>query len=657
MALARAAGYRHLFTVSFSPAAMSSRTLPVLAALGLLTAPLDAHAQRRAQPDALDTAWIRANYTKREALIPMRDGVKLFTSIYTPRDTNKRYPVLMERTTYGVAPYGADAFRRTLGPSGTPRFAQEGFIFVYQDVRGRYYSEGTFVEQRPQIDHKRSAADFDESSDTYDTIDWLVKNLPTNNKVGLYGISYPGFFAMAGCLANHPALAACLPQAPSIDCASGDDDFHNGAFLLAHNFSYYTTFARGPRTEPGPDKRYPAPRIHDAYQFYLDMGPVGPGSRKILDSVTAPYWVDVPSHPNFDEYWRSRDLRPHLKDIKAAVMLVGGYYDTEDIFGPYGAYEAIVRQSPGTDVRIVEGPWSHGGWARGDGNVLGNLRWETKAGPFYRDSVEFPFFNHYLKGVGDLKLPRALMFRSGADKWDSYSEWPPKAAKARTLYLHPDGKLAFDPPAPAKNGAGFDAYVSDPMKPVPLVDRIESQGMPHDYITADQRFAATRPDVLVYQTDVLTEDVTLTGPVSPVLHVSTTGTDADFIVKLIDVFPDSAPNWPGDASGFTVAGYQQLVRGEPMRAKFRRSREKPVAMVPNQPDSLKFDMPAINHTFKRGHRIMVQVQSTWFPQIERNPQTFVPNIFEAKQSDYKTATMRVYHTPAKASRLNVGVMP
>jgi putative CocE/NonD family hydrolase len=635
---------------------MPSPTQFFLAALALLVAPIGARAQRGGQQPALDSAWIRANYAKREVRIPMRDGTRLFTSIYTPRDTTRRYPVVMHRTPYSVAPYGADAYVRALGPSGTPSFAQTGYIFVYQDVRGRYYSEGTFVEMTPAIDHKRSPADHDEGSDTYDTVDWLVKNLPTNNKVGVYGISYNGFMAMASCLADHPALVACSPQAPQIDYADGDDDYHNGGFLLGHTFGFYTNFGRGPRTEPGPDKRYPMPRIHDAYQFFLDMGPIGPGSRKILDSATAPFWVDIFAHPNYDEFWKIRDIRPHLRNIKPAVMFVGGFYDAQDILGPFSGYAAIVKQSPGTDVRLVEGPWSHGGWSRGDGNVLGTLRWDTKAGPFYRDSVEFAFFNHYLNG-GTLNLPRALMFRTGADKWDRYTEWPPKAAQPRALYLRPGGKLSFDPPSAATGDAGFDAYVSDPMKPVPILDRIHAQGQPAEYMTADQRFAARRTDVLVYQTDVLTQDVTLAGAVSPLLHVATSGTDADFIVKLIDVFPDSAPDWAGDASGFTVAGYQQLVRGEPFRGKFRRSREAPVAFVPNKPDSLRFDMPGINHTFRQGHRIMVQVQSTWFPQIDRNPQTFVPNIFEAKPGDFKAAEMRVYHTPAKPSRVVVGVMP
>jgi hypothetical protein len=317
-------------------------------------------------------------------------------------------------------------------------------------------------------------------------------------------------------------------------------------------------------------------------------------------------------------------------------------------------YENIAKRSPGTENTLVVGPWSHGGWSRGDGNVLGSLRWNYKTGPFFRDSVEYPFFAHHLAGAPRKIEPGVLVFRTGGDKWDRYPTWPAPAARKVSLYLQPNGKLGFSAPT---GGSAFDQYVSDPMHPVPLVDRVEGQGMPRDYITADQRFASRRADVLTYRTEVLTEDVTLAGPVHPVLHVSTTGTDADFIVKLIDVFPNDAPNWSGDQSGFVVGGYQQLVRGEPFRARYRRSFEKPQPLVPNRADSVAFDMPPVNHTFKKGHRIMVQVQSTWFPHVERNPQTYVPNIFFAKPEDYKTATMKVFHTPAKATRLEVMQVP
>jgi putative CocE/NonD family hydrolase len=507
----------------------------------------------------------------------------------------------------------------------------------------------------PILEKHDKPSDVDEGTDTFDSIEWILKNLPTNGKIGIYGTSYPGFFTTASCLSRHPALVACSPQAPMTDIWMGDDNFHGGAFLLAHNFSFYGNFGRTPRNEPGPDARYaPAAATNDAYSFYLGLGPLGPGTRKILDSATAPLWQSILTHPTYDAFWKARDVRPHLHDIKAAFLTVGGFYDTEDLHGPWWVYGSIEKQSPGADNRLVVGPWSHGGWSRGDDDVLGTLRWTYKTGPYYRDSVEYPFFAHYLAGAPDPKLPNVLVFRTGGDRWDGYDSWPPKASTPVALYPQPGGKLAFTPPS---GGAAFDEYVSDPAKPVPLVERIESNGMPRDYITADQRFASRRPDVLTYQTDVLSSDVTLTGPVNPVLHVSTSGTDADFIVKLIDVFPDTASNWPGDMSGFTVGGYQQLVRGEPFRARYRRSWDKPSAMVPDAPDSVKFEMPSIHHTFRRGHRIMVQIQSSWFPHIDRNPQTFVPNIFEAKPGDFQKATMRLYHSPAKATRLELRRLP
>ncbi len=623
------------------------------ASLAAVLAAAPAYAQPQGDP-AL-AGRIRQNYRKIEVKIPVRDGVKLFTSIYVPKDTTRRYPVLMSRTPYSVAPYGDTLFKGALGPSSNPKYVDDGYIFVYQDGRGRHFSEGVFREMTPILEKHDKPTDVDEGTDTYDTIEWLLKNLPTNGKMGIYGTSYPGFYTSASCLARHPALVACSPQAPMTDIWMGDDTFHGGAFLLPHNFGFYTGFGRGPRTEPGFDPRYPfAMGTPDAYQFYMDMGPVGPGSRKYITPGTGSYWEEILAHPTYDEYWTARNVRPHLHDVKAAVLTVGGFYDTEDLHGPWWVYESIAKLSPATKNTLIVGPWSHGGWSRGDGTVLGNLRWTYKTGPFFRDSVEYPFFAQHLAGGATKIEPGVMVFRTGADKWDRYPTWPAPGAKKAALYLQPDGKLGFT--APTQNGA-FDQYVSDPAHPVPLVDRVESQGMPRDYITADQRFASRRPDVLTYQTDVLTEDVTLSGPLHPVLHVSTTGTDADFIVKLIDVYPGDAPNWQGDQSGFLVGGYQQLVRGEPFRARYRRSFTNPQAMVPNQADSVAFDMVSIHHTFRKGHRIMVQVQSTWFPHIERNPQTYVPNIFFAKPSDYKTATMRVYHSAAKPTRIEVLQLP
>lgn len=639
---------------------VSSRaTMLVLLAVAL-AAPVLAPSPAAAQPGAAagaGAAAVQAAYEKREVRIPMRDGAHLFTSIYIPRDSSRSYAMLMTRTPYGVAPYGADQFRASLGPN--PQYQEQGFIFVYQDARGRNYSEGDFTEMTPHIAVKKGRSDVDESTDSYDTVAWLIANVPRNNgNVGIVGGSYPGFYTTASCIDAHPALKACSPQAPMTDIYMGDDVFHNGAFMLAQNFGFYQRFGRGPRTEPGPDARYEFNMgMRDAYKFYLEQGPVAAAARRFMAPGTAPHWELVMAHPNYDEFWQARDIRPHLKDVTPAMLVVGGFYDTEDLMGPFGTFGALNELSPNNDSRLIMGPWSHGGWNRGDGTVLGNLQWQTKTGPFYRDSVEFPFFMHHLYGTAAPQLPRALVFRTGADRWERLDSWPRKDVERKALYLHPGGKLAFTPPPAATAANAFDSYISDPAKPVPVVDRIESQGAPRDFITADQRFASRRPDVLVYSTEPLTEDVTISGPLNPVLHVATSGTDADFVVKLIDVFPDDAPNWEGDSSGFIVGGYQQLVRGDPFRGRFRRSFESPVAFTPDRPDSLSFTMSDVNHTFKRGHRIMVQVQSSWFPYVDRNPQTFVPNIFEAKPEDFKAATMRVYHVPRQASRIEVGVVP
>jgi len=625
-------------------------------ALVALLAAFPLAAQRPQQNPAAAEA-IKAKYQKLEVRIPMRDGVKLFTSIYVPRDITHDCPILMDRTPYGVAPYGPDAYRTSLGPSGNPKFAESGFIFVYQDARGRFNSEGEFTEMTPHKDVKKSNKDVDESTDSYDTIDWLIKNIPHNNgRVGIYGTSYPGFYTTASCIDPHPALKVCSPQAPMTDIAKGDDEYHNGAFFLGANFSFYQSFGRTPRNPSlGPDPTYPRPPMgNDAYKFFLEMGPVGPGSRKYLPPDTAPLWNLVLQHPNYDDFWKVRDLKPHLRKVAPAMMEVSGYYDTEDPAGPWGVFRSIEQLAKGTENHIVVGPWSHGGWARGDGDVLGVLHWNSKTGPYYRDSIEFPFFMHHLKGAPDPQLPKVLVFRTGADLWDSYDSFPPAKAPKKALYLAPGGKLGFEPP---KGGPAYQEYVSDPSNPVPVVNRPDPSGMPRDYMTADQRYASSRPDVITFRTEPLKEDVTIAGPVSPVLFVATSGTDADFVVKLIDVFPDDAPNWPGDTSGFQVAGYQQLVRGEPFRGKFRHSFETPAAFKPGRPDSLRFDTPDIHHTFRKGHRIMVQIQSSWFPLIDRNPQTFVPNIFEAKPEDFHKATMRVYHAPGKASRVEVFVVP
>jgi putative CocE/NonD family hydrolase len=589
---------------------------------------------------------IKANYSKSERMIAMRDGVKLFTAVYSPKDASQKYPILLSRTPYSCSPYGPDAYKETIGPS--PLFAKEGYIVVYQDVRGAYMSEGTYVNMRPQNDHKNKPADIDESSDTYDTIDWLVKNIPNNNgRVGMWGISYPGFYTAVGTIDAHPALKAASPQAPISDWFIGDDFHHNGTLFLPHAFNFFSGFGR-PRPKPTPTGS--GERFNhgtpDGYKFFLEMGPLANADKKYFHGNIA-YWNEMMEHPNYDPWWKARDTRPHLKNIKPAVMTVGGWFDAEDLFGALNTYKSVEKQSPGAYNILVMGPWFHGGWARGDGDGLGDVRFGAKTSVFYRENIELPFFNYYLKDKGELKLPEAYVFETGSNKWKTYDQWPPAHARTESLYLNANGKLSFT--APADSNA-FDEYISDPARPVPFINNINI-GMTREYMVDDQRFAARRPDVLVYQTDVLTEDVTVAGPLTASLFVSTSATDSDFVVKLIDVYPDDAPDNQPNPTSMKMGGYQMLVRGEPMRARFRKSFENPEPMAPNKIEKIEYAMPDVNHTFVKGHRVMVQIQSSWFPLVDRNPQRFV-NIYTAKESDFQKATQHVYHS----SRLIVNVV-
>jgi uncharacterized protein len=589
---------------------------------------------------------IKATYTKYEYEVPMRDGIKLFTSVYVPKDDSQKYPIMMQRTPYSVGPYGVDRYRPSLGPSD--HFAKEGFIFVYQDVRGRYMSEGVWQEVRPHKDVKRGASDTDESTDTYDTIDWLVKHIPNNNgRVGMWGISYPGFYVSAGMIDAHPALKAASPQAPVSDYFMGDDSYHNGAFMLAANFGFYTNFAerKGGPTRPtqGAPFDYGTP---DGYEFYLKMGPLSNADDLYLKH-TNPYWSEQQEHTNYDQFWQERSIIRHLKDITPAVMTTGGWFDAEDLAGPLKVSAMVERTKKGPANMLVMGPWSHGGFSRGDGDRLGNLEFGSKTGAFYREKIEFAFFMQYLKGKGDGKFPRAWLFRTGTNEWRKHDSWPPANAVRKTLYFAPGGALADASPADA--GKQYDEYVSDPAKPVPYLG-YTAQNMNGDYMTEDQRFASRRTDVLVYQTEPLADDVTIAGPITANLQVSTSGTDSDFVVKLVDVYPGDYPDplpatpaqGPRPPNTVRMGGYQQLVRGEPFRGKFRNSFEKPEAFVPNQPSKIEFAMPDVYHTFRKGHRIMVQIQSSWFPLVDRNPQKFV-EIPKAKPGDFVKATERVYH--------------
>jgi uncharacterized protein len=595
-------------------------------------------------------AEIREHYTKHEFRIPMRDGIKLFTAVYVPKDASQSYPFLIDRTPYGVRPYGSDQYPRRLGPA--PNFVRDGFIFVEQDTRGRYLSEGTFVEMTPEKDVKKSPSDVDESSDAYDTIEWLLHHIPNNNgKAGIWGISYPGFFAAAAMIDSHPALKAASPQAPVTDLYMGDDAYHNGAFMLEANFGFYTFFK--PRTEIAPP---PAvfPRFDygttDGYEYFLRMGPLSNG-RKLLKEKSS-YWDDQIDHPTYDNFWKVRNISAHINNVHCAVLTVGGWFDAEDLVGPGKIFRAVSEADSGTSDKLVFGPWVHGGWAATDGDRLGDVSFAAKNSDFYNERILLPFFRQYLKDAEDARLPTGFMFETGTNVWRKYTSWPPKNTEPRTLYFHEGGQLSFDPPGDSKTG--FDEYVSDPDHPVPFVDMASTE-VPQVYMDADQRFAAKRPDVLVYQTPPLEEDITVAGPVSPRLWVSTSGTDSDFVVKLIDVYPMDYPNPEPNPRDVEMGGYQQLVRGEPFRGKFRNSFEKPEPFVSNQPTPLDFALPDINHTFRRGHRIMVQIQSTWFPLTDRNPQKFV-NIPDATQADFQNATERLYYSKQNASAIVLPVL-
>ena len=619
-----------------------TRKAPLLMLLAfLLVTPL--------YPQGLE--FVKANYTKHEYYIPMRDGIRLFTAVYIPKDRSVSYPILLNRTPYSVSPYGTDRYRDNIGPS--PLCAKEGFIIAYQDVRGRWMSEGVFEHVRPHRPVKSNAKEIDESTDTYDTIDWLMKNIPGHNgRVGMWGISYPGFYAATGIIDAHPALKASSPQAPVADWFASDDWHHNGALLLAHAFGWFSgagwQFTKPTTVFPGkPIDR----EIDDGYEFYLRLGPIRNANEKYFKNEIS-FWNEMMRREVRDEWWKARNIRPHLKNIKPAVMTVGGWFDAENLFGALEVYRALETQNPGIFNILVMGPWVHGGWSGGKGDLLGDIRFDANTAEYYREQIELPFFNYFLKDKGDSKLPEAYVFETGVNQWRKFEVWPPQNTVTKSLYLHSNGKLSFEPPV-TDGVTDFNEFVSDPKKPVPFIPGLSS-GMAQRYMVDDQRFAARRPDVLVYQTDVLEEDITVAGPLIPSLHVSTTGTDSDWIVKLVDVFPDRFPDEKGSVNN-TIGGYQQLVRGEVMRGKFRNSLEVAEPFTPGKPTKVEFIVPDTFHTFRRGHRIMIQIQSTWFPLININPQKFL-NINQATESDFQTATQRVYRSRGLPSAVKVGVL-
>src|SRR5579862_2176708 len=591
----------------------------------------------RAETVEANQAYLREHYTKYEYTIPMRDGVKLFTAVYAPKDNTKPYPILLTRTPYSVKPYGVDRFP---DPKGGPMmyYAAERFIFAQQDVRGRYGSEGTYVHMRPHKDAKSGPTDIDESTDAYDTIDWLVKNVANNNgKVGMMGISYPGFYTAAGMINSHPALKCASPQAPVSDWFIGDDFHHNGTFYLPHAFNFFSNFGQkldDPIGDQAKPFNYKTP---DGYEFYLKLGPLANADKQYFKGKIE-FWSELMEHGSYDEYWQARNLNPHLENVKAAVMTVGGWFDAEDLYGALHVAREVDRNNPDTPSTLVMGPWAHGGWGGGTGDRLGNVNFGAATSKYYRDNIELPFLKHYLKDDPKGAMPKAVVFETGTNQWRNYTAWPPKNSKSVPLYFQAGGKLSFDKPANDDNA--FDEYVSDPNKPVPFIPNIAVR-MTREHMLDDQRFASTRSDVLVYQTEPLAADVTVAGPITAALNVSTTGTDSDFVVKLIDVYPGDYPNPDPNPAGIEMGGYQQLVRGEAMRGKFRNSYEKPEPFEPGKMAAVKYELPDAYHTFRRGHRIMVHVQSSWFPLVDRNPQRFC-DIYHAQAEDFQKATQRVF---------------
>ncbi|MFZ1529204.1 MAG: CocE/NonD family hydrolase [Ferruginibacter sp.] len=615
-----------------------------------------------------DSAWFVNNYTKKEVMIPMRDGIKLFTSIYLPKDKTEKHPILMTRTPYSCWPYGEDKMLY-IWEGYEMAYAKENYIIVTQDVRGRYMSEGEFMDVRPFLPIKKRPKDIDESTDTYDAIDWMIKNLENNNgNVGVFGISYPGFYSTMAAASGHPALKAVSPQAPVTDWFVGDDFHHNGAFFQMDAFSFYSSFGK-PRPKPtmdyGPGYKF---GIKDNYKFYLQAGSLKNLGRMIGDSIK--FWHEMMQHPDYDRWWKERNARNALINIKPAMLWVGGLFDAEDLWGALNTYKATATQSPKTNNKLVMGPWSHGQWASKDASRLGNIRFGNNTADWFQQNIEVPFFNYHLKGKGSADgIAKANIFFTGENNWKKFDQWPPANIENRELYIGFDGKLTFNKdPRPQRltgrgsNSMGYSEYVSDPAHPVPYTEDVHERRT-REYMTDDQRFASRRPDVLSFTTDVLTEDISLAGSVLAELQTSISSTDADFVVKLIDVFPDdfkyeettTGNNVTPARSLYPMNGYEMLVRGEIMRGKFRNSFETPQPFTPNLITPLKFALPDVAHTFKKGHRIMIQVQSSWFPLADRNPQQFM-NIYQAEEKDFQKATIRIYHNNSAKTKFILPVV-
>jgi len=598
----------------------------------------------------IDAKYIQDHYEKTELYIPMRDGVKLFTIIYAPKEKSQKYPILLTRTPYTVAPYGKDSYKATLG--NFKDMAKEGYIFVYQDVRGKWMSEGDFENIRPTL-APTAKKGIDESTDTYDTIDWLVKNIKnTNQKVGMYGISYPGFYASASLIGSHPALKAVSPQAPVTDWFVGDDFHHGGALFVFDAFRFMYSFD-APRPIPidntkGP-KGFSLPS-KDYYNFFLNNKNLHALKKNYL-SHTVKFWDDLEQHQTLDTFWMNRTITKHLINVKPAVMVVGGTFDAEDVYGTFETYRQIEKQNKDNNSILVVGPWYHGGWSRSGGDYLGDIHFGDKTSLYYQKHFELPFFDYYLKGKGDFKPAEANVFISGSNRWGAFDQWPPKEANRLIYYFNVDHQLTTT--APVKNEA-FVEYESDPNKPVPFQEGVITDRS-KEYMLADQRFVANRPDVVVFETAPLTADLTVTGPIMANLQVSMTGSDADFVVKVIDVYPDTTTVTSATNDKVVMQGYQMMVRGEVLRGKFRNSFSEPESFVANAITPVSVVLPDVAHTFKKGHRLMVQIQHSWFPLVDLNPNQFM-DIFQAQSSDFIKNTHRIYFDKEHASELVLHVL-
>ncbi|MEO8233315.1 MAG: CocE/NonD family hydrolase [Ignavibacteriota bacterium] len=590
---------------------------------------------------------VRENYDKKEYMIEMRDGVKLFTSVYTPKDKSKQYPILLTRTPYSCSPYGEDKYSGFLGAS--KEFVDEGFIFVIQDVRGRYMSEGLFDNMRPYNPNKKNKNDIDESSDTYDTIEWLINNIKNNNKkVGMWGSSYPGFYTIMGVIDSHPNLVCASPQAPISDWFAGDDMHHNGAFSVLMSFNFFKQFGK-PRPEPltkyPPAAEYPSP---DAYNFFLTHTPLKRLNDEILKNEI-PFWDTMMAHGTYDYYWKSRSNLQYMNNIKPSLLLVGGWYDAEDMYGPLHIYKAIEQNDKANNTRIVMGPWTHGSWIWAKGDSLGDFSFGANTADYYRTQILLPFFKYYLKGEGDLKLNDSYVFDTGENEWSNYPTWPPKNVSDVKYYFQQDEKLNQQN-SNAENS--FSEYISDPFNPVPYTAKFEDSKSFYNrvHLIEDQRYVSTRPDVLTFESDVLSNDLTIAGPIIADLFVSTTGTDADFVVKVIDVYPDDENDPDPNPAKVEMGGYERLVRTEIMRGKFRNSYENPEPFEPNKVTEVEINLNDAFHTFKAGHKIMIQVSSSYFPFFDVNPNTFC-DIYNADKDKFVKAMVKIYHSKGFSSNV------